>query len=739
MPILVKVIIPGPFSQTFDYLLPESIALESILPGIRVTVPFGSHQYKTGIVFHSVEKSEIEWHRLKPIVAILDKKPLLSKVDIKLLFWASRYYHYPIGQTLICAHNVCLSAVKHSPSEKVTLLFLNPSCDKKMESKMVHRTSYQATLLRLLKESPDGLERQQLVSSTGDFRSAARQLVKKGLAVWQQGVVYSPKKDIFYPKDISLPLLNVAQNEAVTHITNALGQYRTFLLEGVTGSGKTEVYLRVAREVLVRGQQVMILVPEINLTPQLAARFQARFPGKIGVFHSQLSDKKRKQTWFGVQRGEIPILLGTRSAVFIPMSSIGAIFLDEEHDISFKQQEKFRFSARDVAVMRASMSKIPIVLGSATPSLESLHNVKQARYHILYLPERAGQAKKPQFFVQDIRKQRLTEGISSALSNKIYHTLERGEQAMLFINRRGFAPALTCYHCGWIAQCQACSTRLVVHLRDQQLRCHHCGLECRIPTICVHCHQPELHAQGLGTERVEIALEKLFPGVRVVRIDRDTTNSTRQLESVLGDIHGGRVDILIGTQMLAKGHHFPNVTLVGILNVDGGLYSTDFRGTEHMAQLIIQVAGRAGREERPGQVVLQTRHPDHPLLNILIQKGYSAFAKEVALERKAASFPPFAYQALWRVESERAETLEQYTSQLACYAKECNLPSLQIFGPVPAPLARRAGQYRWQLLLQSEIRAELHHAVDYVLTLLKSRNDFKQVRCTVDIDPVIFT
>jgi primosomal protein N' (replication factor Y) len=480
----------------------------------------------------------------------------------------------------------------------------------------------------------------------------------------------------------------------------------------------------------------MVLLPEISLTPQLEARFRARFSAPVAVFHSALADGERRRAWLAMQRGEAAILLGTRSAVFTPMKSPGLIVLDEEHDTSFKQQDGFRFSARDVAVMRARLLNIPVMLGSATPSLESLYNVRQGRYGLLRLPERAGGAVKPRFRVLDIRGQRLVEGISSQLAADIGEALARGEQALLFVNRRGFAPTLICHGCGWVAQCRRCDANLVIHVGEQRLRCHHCGFEQALPKTCTGCGEGELYPLGLGTERVEAALAEFFPEARVARIDRDSTRRKGRLQSLLDDIRAGRIDILIGTQMLAKGHHFPGVTLVGIIDVDAGLYSTDFRAEERTAQLIVQVAGRAGREERPGAVILQTRHPDHPLLQILVREGYSAFALAAAAEREAAVLPPYSYQALWRAEATRAEAPARFLGQLAGLVRQHPGPSLQVLGPAPAPLARRAGRHRWQLLLQSAKRAELHGAVARLLAAAPNLDDARRVRWSIDIDPV---
>jgi primosomal protein N' (replication factor Y) len=734
MPKVLKIAVPVPVREVFDYLPPDAADLGALRPGMRIEVPFGQRR-KIGVLVDIAEASEVDPRRLKHALAVLDEAPLLSAGDLKLLAWASRYYHHPIGEAIASAFTVLLRKGESAAPETVRRL-----CPAGLggidAEEAVRRAPRQAALLHLLREAPDGLAPSGLAGLDWDWRGAAESLVRKGLAVWRDGAAQPLSAAGAMPR--SAPLrLNADQEAAVAAVTAALGTYRAFLLDGVTGSGKTEVYLQLAQEVLARGQQVMVLVPEISLTPQLEARFRARFPVPVAVFHSGLADTERRRTWLGMQRGETAILLGTRSAVFTPMKSPGLIVLDEEHDASFKQQDGFRFSARDVAVMRANLLKVPVLLGSATPSLESVCNARQGgRYRLLQLPGRAGGAVPPSFRLLDIRGQRLVEGISSRLAAHISETLARGEQALLFVNRRGFAPTLICHACGWVAQCRCCDANLVIHAGDGRLRCHHCGYEQALVRVCTGCGDSELHPLGLGTERIEAALAELFPEARVARIDRDSIRRKSQLHRVLDDIHAGRIDILVGTQMLAKGHHFPGVTLVGIVNVDAGLYSTDFRAGERTAQLIMQVAGRAGREERPGSVVLQTRHPDHPLLQSLVREGYSAFARACAEERKAAELPPFAYQALWRAESPTPEAPSRFLKGLAELAGRISEPSLRVLGPAPAPLARRAGRYRYQLLLQSAQRGTLHGAVERLLTAVSELPESGRVRWSIDIDPV---
>lgn len=732
MTTILKIAVSVPLRRLFDYLPPPVCDFRRLKCGARVEVPFGRRR-KIGVLMAVSNESEVDPGRLKEAWAILDDEPLLSAEDLKLLSWASQYYHHPIGEVVAAALAVLLR--RGSAAELADQRFLRlVTEDHAFAEQSCKRAPRQAALVGLLRAHPNGIPYSLLRELDWDWRGAADGLIRKGLACWCEcRTGQEPGGSAFAPPRFHL---NADQRHAIESVRSAMGAYAAFLLEGVTGSGKTEVYLHLTQEVLARGKQIMILLPEINLTPQLQARFRSRFSVSVAIFHSGLTETERCRSWLRMQRGEVSILLGTRSAVFTPMKSPGMIILDEEHDTSFKQQDGFRFSARDVAVMRARLLNVPVLLGSATPSLESLFNVSQGRYRHLQLSHRAGGAVQPVFRLLDIRGHRLREGLSPALIAYINDTLSRGEQALLFVNRRGFAPTLICHDCGWVARCRRCDANLVVHAGDGCLRCHHCGFEQSLPSACTGCGSEDLRPLGLGTERVEKALAELFPDARLARIDRDSTRRKGRLEAILNDIREGRVDILIGTQMLAKGHHFPRVTLVGITDVDAGLYSTDYRSGERAAQLITQVAGRAGREDRMGTVVLQTRHPGHPLLQVLIRDGYSGFAKACSEERRAAHLPPFAYQALWRAEASDAEAPMRFLDRVAGLARARSAADLAVLGPVPAPMARRAGRRRYQLLFQSSKRKVLHELIDALLPVISELAEVRRVRWSIDVDPV---
>lgn len=535
--------------------------------------------------------------------------------------------------------------------------------------------------------------------------------------------------DVYEP-----PILNDQQQNAVEKILSIPSHFQPFLLHGITGSGKTEVYLAVIEAYLAQGKQVLVLVPEISLTPQLIARFRKRLQAPIAIFHSSLLPKARLSTWLAAKGGHVKVIIGTRSALFTPFANLGLIIVDEEHDAAFKQQDRCRYHGRDVAVMRALINKIPIILGSATPSFESLLNCERNRYQYLSLPDRAGGAALPICETVDMRAQIKSNGLSTPLIHAMKQTIAAGNQALLFLNRRGFAPVLYCIQCGWIAICNRCEMRLVYHLNPLQLQCHHCDITKKIAQQCEQCHATPLQPVGLGTQRLEQTLQKLFPNISIIRMDRDNTRRKGTLETLLQQIRETPSAILLGTQMLSKGHDFPNVTLVGVIDVEGGLLSANFRAPEQMGQLLLQVAGRAGRAHKPGKVLIQTYNPSHPLLDLLLQKGYQAFADHLLAERKQSHLPPFYYLALLRTESHRKEQgwqlLQDIKSQLS------NFQSVDILGPASAFISKKKGRFLQQLIFRASNRQALQqflHALDQQLEQLPHKS---KVKLILDIDPI---
>ncbi len=746
--LILKVAIPVPLYRLFDYYAPPDVTESSLSPGIRLEVPFGAGK-KIAYLIEAGTNSEIAPEKLKPIVRILDSKSLLSTKDIRLLHWASQYYHHPIGEVFSSAFPATLRSGK-TANLPLQPCYVLTALGKATDSEQLKRSPKQQALLAYFQSHhPASLVEAELNNWDKNWRPALKALLAKSLiANTAAKIAYIPQlsgvnahntKPSFneaIQEDKGKLQLNPEQQTAIAAVIGELGKFAVFLLEGITGSGKTEVYMQVIRTVLERGQQVLVLVPEINLTPQLEERFRQRFSVAMTLSHSNLTDKQRHAAWLNMQQGMSAILLGTRSALFTPMKRPGLIILDEEHDASFKQQEGFRFSARDVAIMRGKLLNIPVLLGSATPSLESLHNAYQQRYRHLVLSQRAGSAVEPTLHLLDIRNKKLHHGLSEALINELRKVLASGEQVLIFLNRRGFAPTLICHACGWVARCRHCDANLVIHNYEKQLHCHHCGREQRLPPLCPACKTGGLMPLGLGTERVEGALRELFPDKILVRLDRDTTQRKGSLERYLVQINDGKADIILGTQMLAKGHHFPNVTLVAIVDVDSGLFSIDYHATERLAQMITQVSGRAGRAEKSGRVILQTRHPDHALLNTLIREGYRRFADTALAERQHALLPPFSYQALLRAQAGNANMPLAFLQAVATLAKTHKSGQIQILGPVAAPMEKRAGLYRYQLLFQCDKRSELQKCLAELIANIDSIAHAKKIRWSLDVDPV---
>jgi primosomal protein N' (replication factor Y) len=724
-PQILEVAVPSPLFRRFDYRAPDKAPVQ---PGMRVVVPFGSRKV-VGVVLALRDHTDVPASRLKTASALPDTAPVLDAELMQLLNWAARYYHHPIGEALATALPVLLRKPE-PPPEPDRRRWRLTEAGREQSPDTLKRAVRQAQVLAELATHAQGLPREALPAP----RSVLTALEEKG---WIESF---ESLDAPGPTPHALNAephpLNTEQQQAVDCITASADHYNAFLLEGVTGSGKTEVYLQAITPLLEAGQQILVLVPEIGLTPQLVERFSTRFAADIAVLHSGLNDRERLDAWRAAASGQAGIIIGTRSAVFTPLARPGLIIIDEEHDASLKQQDGFRYSARDLAVWRAHQLDIPVVLGTATPSLESLFNVQQQRYQRLHLPERAGSAAAPPLKILDLRGQPMRSLLSASLLEAMRGHLKNGGQVLLFLNRRGYAPVLLCHDCGWIAECRRCDARMTLHRHSGELRCHHCGSQRRAETVCPSCNNDDLLAVGEGTERIEQALQEYFPDETVLRIDRDTTRRKGSLESALADAQSGKARILLGTQMLAKGHHFPNVTLAAILDADQGLFSADFRASERMAQLIVQVAGRAGRADKPGEVVIQTHYPEHPLLHQLIAGGYPAFAEAALRERQEAMLPPFASLALLRAEATRADHPRDFLQRARDLAEPLCNNNVQLWGPVAAPMERRAGRYRAQLMLQAGSRADLQQLLNHWVPQLEGEKLARKVRWSIDVDPV---
>lgn len=723
--VIVRVALDVPLATLFDYTVDEAV-----LAGQRVIVPF-RHGERVGVVVECVTSSEYAEDKIKPVIAVLHDSAPLSPKLLALLKFCSDYYHYPIGQTVLPALPAKLRS-SQSVAIKPALYYRMAEHAPDL-ALLPKRKAHARLILEKLVIQSCNLRQLKLVCST-----AARQLSYLMQEGWvEQYEVYAPPPVPSAHTFANAHQLTPEQQKAVDCITEANG-YRCFLLHGITGSGKTEVYVHLIDSVLRRGGQVLLLVPEINLTPQLEQYFLSRFPDATLVsLHSGLSENERLSNWQQAQTGLAQIVLGTRLSVFAEMPQLAMIIVDEEHDSSFKQQDGLRYSARDVAIFRANQCGVPVVLGSATPSLESYHNAQTGRYQMLKLTGRAQVAARlPTVSCIHIKQTVMVEGISEKLLSAIAERIARGEQSLLFINRRGYAPVLMCTECGWLSDCKHCAGKMVMHLKDKRLRCHHCGYQLRVPTACPGCGHAELLPVGTGTQRIETVLDTRFPDARILRVDRDSTKNKRAWEVMRAQIHANEVDILVGTQMLAKGHDFPALTLVGVLSPDSALYSSDFRAAEKLFAQLMQVAGRAGRADKPGEVLIQTEFPDHPLFLYLQSHDFEGWAESQLAERRMAGFPPFMFQVMLRAEGLIESDVYAYLNQARTAAVAIG-HKVEILGVVPASLARRANHVRAQLLIQADTRRELQQFLRAWRPALDSLQNAK-LRCSLDVDPLEF-
>ncbi|MBM5810798.1 MAG: primosomal protein N' [Gammaproteobacteria bacterium] len=716
---MLQVVFDTPLRRRFDYLPPADGPVPA--PGARVRAPLG-RRTAVGVVAAVADHSELPRSRLKRLTGVLDPAPLWDPVTFALLLWAADYYHHPAGEVLFAAMPAALRAGR--PAWQPDLSWrLSPAGHAALATGP-RLGSRQRELLQLVAAGAAAAA----ITSAG-LAATLRDLARRG---WLESVEHAPPVPDAGTGSAG-PELNAAQAQACAAIATAPGGYAAWLLHGVTGSGKTEVYLRLIERVLTGGGQVLVLVPEIALTPQLLARFRERLPVPVVALHSSLGDGERLAGWRAAASGAAPVVIGTRSAVFTPLPALALVVVDEEHDPSLKQQEGFRYSARDLAVARAQRQGVPVVLGSATPSLESLANVASGRYRRLELPDRTNQAGQPRLSLIDLRHHACRDGIAQPALAAMERHLGAGGQVLVYLNRRGWAPTLFCPGCGWVAPCRACDARLTVHLRAARLRCHHCGAEERLPFACARCGN-EVRPVGEGTERLEATLGELFPGVPLARIDRDVIRRRGDIERALEAVASGRARILLGTQMLTKGHDFPAVTLVVVLSADQGLFGADFRASERLAQQIVQVAGRAGRGDRAGEVLIQSAFPEHPLLVSLITEGYTGFARRALDERRAAGWPPWSHLALLCADGPARD--EVYAFLRAARELAPVTGRLRLLGPAPAAMERRAGRHRARLLLESPSRAPLQQLLSRWLPALEGLRRPRGLRWAMDVDPL---
>lgn len=719
MPIYHHLALNLPLATLFTYAHSEALP-----PGRRVAVRFRG-RLMTGIVWEAAVAAKIDPAKILPIETVFADEPLLPDAWREMLAFAARYYHYPLGAAVFAALPAGLRT-----AAPVTL--------------PVPENSYALSALGQAQKPPPA-GHHKLVAlwqglGTGSLsETAAKNLhpqAAQHLAKWQAAGWLSEIADDAPDFLAQRTALNPDQSAAYAAVCAKLSQFAPFLLFGITGSGKTETYFEIMAEVFAAGRQVLFLLPEINLTPQLLARVAKRFPAvKSAVLHSRSADGARTQDYLRAMSGQVQLVIGTRLSVFTPMADLGLVVVDEEHDGSFKQDNELRYHARDLAVWRAQQAACPIILGSATPSLESYHAAREQRYTLLTLPQRAhAAARLPEIILHDVRHQKLDNGFSTRALALLKQNLGNGGLSMVYLNRRGFAPALVCTDCGHGFACPHCSAKMVLHRSAGQLRCHHCDYRTAVPAICPDCGNQDLTALGQGTQRAEETLAAMLPNARVVRIDRDSTARKDDWAKIDQRIRAHEIDILVGTQMLAKGHDFARLNLVIVLNADGSLYSADFRAPERLFAELMQVAGRAGRADTPGQVLVQTQLPENPVFQALCQQDYAAFADAELTQRRLFAMPPAAHAAAIRAD---APQLAQAMRFLRDCLSAATLPAnVRVYGPAPQLMMRLAGRERAQLFLESESRSALHSAVAQLAAIMAEQGKtLRKLRHSVDIDP----
>ena len=726
----IRVALDVPLPILFDYRA-TAVTRDDI--GRRVLVPFG-RKIAVGVIVELADATALATHRIRRVLSVQRDVPPLADDVLQLLKFCSDYYHHPLGAVILNSLPTRLRRRQAIKLDVSACYKLTKAGRNEDFSTLPTRAKIKRALLSLLQNGNDGADEAHLLAIAPHARAALKTMVERG---WIERIMaprVTPPGSIDTLTVAPGPTLTDEQRNALTRMRESGGGFIPWLLLGVTGSGKTEIYLQLIAGVLAQGKQTLLLVPEINLTPQLDALVRARFPAThIVSLHSGLNEGERLRGWLAAQSGMAGIVLGTRLAVFTPLPKLGLIVVDEEHDASFKQMDGLRYSARDAALVRAKQRAIPIILGSATPALETYYKALAGGYRLLTLAERVN-AMPPDIEFVDTREQPLIDGLSQELLKAISTTIKHGEQGLVFINRRGYAPVLICRSCNWTAGCLRCSAKLVLHAIDRRLHCHHCGHQERIPAACPQCGNQDLLPLGQGTQRIENALARAFPAARIQRVDRDSTRRKHAWQAMRGRIHAREIDILVGTQILAKGHDFPQLNLVGVINADSSLYSTDFRAGERLFARLTQVAGRAGRGTQRGRVLIQTEFPLHPLYQALRRHDYPSYARELLEQRREAGFPPFVHQAVLRAEATRVDDALAFLARAAHSATDIG-SAVTVYDPVPAGLVRMAGLERAQLTVQAPSRT----ALQTFLRAWRERLDTlaeRKVRWALDVDPL---
>jgi len=720
---VVQVALKIPFAPFLDYILPDDI--EHPIIGARVVVPLGKNKKQVGLVLSFSDSSQHA--NLKAIEQILDHQPLLSSCHLKLLTQAAKYYQVPLGEMIFTALPSWYKNISNKPIPIQKWWQAIEGSDK-AKSDLCNAPKQQQVYEYLKLHGP--LKSSQLNHISKSASQICQQLALKGLASSSELCLLENSSAVD-PKFT----LTTDQSHALKQLKNQTNHlFGVSLLDGITGSGKTEVYIQFINHLLEQQKQVLVLVPEIGLTPQLFQEINQRINAQMAVLHSGLSDGARARVWYHARSGKVDVVVATRSGIFTPFKNLGAILIDEEHDLSYKQQDGIRYSARDLAVLRGQIESIPVVLGSATPSFETLNNAMLGKYNWLKLRSRTNNSPMPSIALQNTQNNPAKQGLSHKTKTAIQNHIEEGNQVLVFLNRRGWSPKLICHECNWVAMCDDCDAYLTFHKHLGLLKCHHCDRHYSLPEFCPQCGSQHVETLGVGTEKIAAGLSETFNQDQVVRFDRDAVKTPAQWQNNLDIVRSGKPCIIVGTQMLSKGHDFPLLSLVVVVNVDNSFFSSDFRATEYLAQLLTQVSGRAGRAKTKGEVIIQTQFPEHEFFQSLFQHGYESFAKQQLAERKQMLFPPYAHMAIIRAQHKNEHLLDQFLHKMSLDCEQSEWVS--VMGPLPAPIPKRQSLFRMQLILSANERKHLHQLIHQLKK--QHSNTTPNIAWFVDIDPVGF-
>ena len=719
----IQVALPISFADSLTYLVPENLSVYHIAIGMRVVVPFRNKQL-LGIVI-DVQQSNYS-KQLRHIIAVLDENIFLSKQTLCFFRQVHKYYLQPFGEVIFSGLPKWFKNFNNLKLPTEIWWQVKKHLSKEAINTQIKSKKQQNIFQYLQDNGP--LQSRSMTHVASAASTQCHALYKKDLLL-KSNLCFV---DSTPPPDPGFQLTN-DQAGAINAIQNKIG-FNSYLLDGITGSGKTEIYIQLVKKLVKQNKQVLVLVPEIGLTPQLFHQFAKRIHGRVAVFHSGLTAVARARAWVKAKTGDVDVIVATRSGIFTSFNNLAMIIVDEEHDLSFKQQDGFRYSARDLAVMRAKMESIPVILGSATPSLESFNNAKNNKYHWLKLRERTNKQSLPEINILDVRSHKMHKGLSKKVLLQLAAEINKGNQALIFLNRRGWSPKVACQACGWVAQCDECDTYLTYHKHIDKLRCHHCERFYIIPEFCPECGSQKIETMGVGTEKIHQGLLDQLKNTKVIRVDRDTVKTPTQWQKTVDDIKSGKPCVMVGTQMLSKGHDFPNLTLVVIVNVDNSFFSLDFRATEHLSQLMIQVSGRAGRKHKTGRVVIQTQCPKHEFFKLLLGKSYQDFAMHELAQRQAIGFPPASFMAIIRARSKSETNLNTFFESILHNIIEN--PTVSVLGPIPAPVYKKKGQYHMQLIFNGNHRPSLHNSLKQIIGFIWSKKIANNIIWSLDIDPV---